>query len=115
MEIFDELIRTTVKPDGEVETKRYISNDETLRQMEFQEACEEFVAAEKAWKKLDASVRLDKAADVCAWWDALEARYQTEKRVWELFTGGDRSPRSGRMYLQFRETLLSGRSTRADA
>ena len=38
-----------------------------------------------------------------------------EKRVWQLFIGGDRSPRSGRMYLQFRETLLTGKSSRADA
>jgi len=54
-------------------------------------------------------------SNLCQWFDALEERYRTEKHVWGLFTAGDRSPRSGRMYLQFRETLLSGRSTRADA
>jgi hypothetical protein len=45
----------------------------------------------------------------------LEERYQTEKRVWRLFTAGDRSLRSGMMYLQFREALISGKVLRADA
>ena len=45
----------------------------------------------------------------------VEERYQTEKRVWRLFTAGDRSLRSGMMYLQFRAALISGKVLRADA
>jgi hypothetical protein len=114
MEMFDEVIETTIKPDGTAEVKPLVT-EEVAAEMEFAQACEAFVAAEKAFCKANATVRVDSSADVCRWWDLLEARYETEKRVWQLFIGGDRSPRSGRMYLQFRETLLSGRSTRADA
>jgi hypothetical protein len=113
MQMFDEEIATLIKTDGTVEERR-VTKD-TLQAEAMQEACEAFVAAEKAFCKANATVRADSSADVCRWWDLLEARYETEKRLWQLFIGGDRSPRTGRMYLQFRETLLSGRSTRADA
>ena len=83
---------------------------------EFQIACDAFYAAEKAFCKINLSVRLDVSADVCAWFDALEERYLTEKRVWQMFTAGDHlNPRTGRLYLQFREALLHGKSLRADA
>jgi hypothetical protein len=46
--------------------------------------------------------------NLCAWFDALEEQYQAEKRLWQLFTAGDRSPRTGRMYVQFTKALLAG-------
>jgi hypothetical protein len=110
MEMFDEITEVRM-----VNGKPRIPFDQQVADIDFQQACEAFVAAEKAFCKANATVRVDVAADVCAWWDLLEARYETEKRVWQLFICGDRSPRTGRMYLQFREALLSGRSTRADA
>ena len=110
MEIFDE-IKTARMING----KPFISDEQTIAEMDFKEACEAFVAAEKAFCKADATVRVNVSADVCAWWDLLEARYEAEKRVWQLFIGGDRSPRTGTMYLHFREALLSDKSTRADA
>jgi hypothetical protein len=115
MEMFDEVIETKIAPDGKITAKRLVTDEETIAELEFAEACRSFVVAEKRWKTLDATVRLDSSADVCEWWDRLEERYVCEKKVWRLFTARDRSPRSGKMYLQFRETLLSGRSTRADA
>jgi hypothetical protein len=48
------------------------------------------------------------------WFDALESRYLTDKRLWELFTGSDRSVCSNKMYNEFRLTLLRGESTRAN-
>jgi len=110
MEMFDE-----VKVVQMVNGKPLISDEIQAAELDFAEACEAFILAERKFEKIEATVRLDSSASVCEWWDSLEERYECEKRVWELFTAGDRSPRSGRMYLQFRQTLLSGRSTRADA
>ncbi len=82
---------------------------------EFSEACDALVVAEKKFNKLDATVRTDSSADVCRWFDALEERYQTEKRVWEMFTAGERSRRMGMLYLRFRESLFAGLPLRTDA
>ena len=49
--MFDEVKATTVKM---VNGKRYISDEETLREMEFAEACEELVAAEREFAEWDA-------------------------------------------------------------
>jgi hypothetical protein len=110
--MFDEIKEVRM-----VSGKPFVSDEQQIAELDFKEACRAFVAAEKAFCKANATVRVDSSADVCRWWDLLEARYETEKRVWQLFIGGDRSPRSGRMYLQFRETLLTpgGKSSRADA
>ena len=83
----------------------------------FDDAREAFVRAEREWEKPDAIAKRPGArpTDVCKWFDALEVRYQTEKRVWLLFTAGDRSLRSGMMYLQLRDALLSKKVLRADA
>jgi hypothetical protein len=82
---------------------------------EFSEACDTLVMAERKFNKLDAAVRTDSSADVCKWFDLLEERYQAEKRVWELFTAGERSRRMGMLYLRFRESLFTGHPLRADA
>jgi hypothetical protein len=117
MDMFDGTIETHVEPDGSAKSKRLISDEETIRQMDFDDACESFVRAEREWEKQDAIAKRPGArpTDVCKWFDALEERYQTEKRVWLLFTAGDRSLRSGMIYLQFREALLSNKVLRADA
>ena len=73
-----------------------------------------FVAAEKAFNEC-AKKQGQPHFDVCLWWDLLEVRFQCEKRVWTLFINGDRSLRTGLMYLQFRESLFTGKKLRADA
>jgi hypothetical protein len=115
--MFDELVETTVKPDGTATSKRHISDEQTLREMEFAQACKEFVIAEKRWEKIDWRAKAQEGIpdNLCEWFDALEERYKSEKRLWELFRAGDRSPRSGRMYLDLRKALLSEGRTRADA
>ena len=117
METFDEFVETTVEPSSKATSKRYISDQETIRQMDFDEACEAFIRAEKEWAEQDTIAKRPGArpTDVCKWFDALEERYRAEKRVWLLFTAGDRSLRSGMMYLQFRDVLLSTKALRADA
>jgi hypothetical protein len=110
--MFDEIEIKTVQM---VNGKPLISDEVQAEELDFAEACEDFIMAERKFNKIEATVRLDSSASVCEWWDCLERRYECEKRVWQLFTAGDRSPQSGKMYLQFRQTLLSGRSTRCDA
>jgi hypothetical protein len=82
---------------------------------EFSAACDALVVAEKKFNKLDATVRTNSSADVCKWFDALEERYLAEKRVWQLFTAGERSRRMGMLYLRFRESLFTGLPLQADA
>jgi hypothetical protein len=82
---------------------------------EFSEACDALIVAERKFDRLDGKVRTDSSADVCEWFDALEERYLAEKRVWQLFTAGERSRRMGMLYLRFRESLFTGLPLRADA
>ena len=114
MKMFDDLVETKISGDQKVKVKGYVTDEETLAQTEMQEACEAFVEAENKFNKI-AARKMDANFDVCAWWDALEERYQCEKRVWTLFIQGDRSRRTGQMYLQFREALFAGKKLRADA
>ena len=112
--MFDEVKATTVKM---VNSKPYVSDEQTLAEMEFQEACDELVAAEKAWEEID---RRAKAQDgvpdnLVQWFDSLERRYQVDKRLWLLFVGTDRSVRSNLMYNAFRRSLLSRERLRANA
>jgi hypothetical protein len=111
--MFDEVVETTIKADGTAQVKRLVSDEET----EFAEACDALVAAEKMWAKIDKRAKAQEGIpdNVGEWFDALEARYQADKRLWLLFIGKDRSVRSNRMYVEFSRALLSGKSTRADA
>ncbi len=109
--MFDEITETKIAPDGTATSKRYVTDDETIREMDFSEACNEMIRSEKLWRKLES----DPKRDVCRWFDALESRYQADKKLWLLFTAGDRSRRSNKMYNEYRLILLMGGSTRADA
>jgi hypothetical protein len=113
VEMFDE-IETTIRRDGTAEVK-HTPAEETIAELDFQTACDQFVKAEKNFHKLDLTVRLHASADACDWFDALEARYLAEKKVWEIFTGGHRSPRMGRLYLEFRDSLIRGESLKPNA
>ena len=115
MEMFDEVVETRIA-DGKAQV-RTLFDEGDLAAMEFAEACEALVAAERSFEKIDRSAKaqLGIPDNLCAWFDSLEERYEAEKRLWNLFTAGDRSPRTGRMYLQFREALLAGGKLHADA
>ena len=54
---------------------------------------------------------------LCQWFDALERRYQADKKLWLMFVGADRSVRSNCLYNSFRRHLLrrDGTKLRADA
>jgi hypothetical protein len=112
--MFDEVKTVTLKT---VNGKPYISDEQTLAEMDFAAACEAMVEAEKRFQRLDRRAHAQKGVpeDMLEWFDALESRYLTDKRLWQLFTAGDRSLRSNKMYNEFRLTLLLGESTRANA
>jgi hypothetical protein len=112
--MFDEIKTVSVRT---VEDKRFVTDEAMLAEMEMQQASEALVKAERKFERIDRTAKAQRGVpnNLCAWFDALEERYQAEKCLWQLFTAGDRSPHTGRMYLQFREALLAGKSLRADA
>ncbi len=71
--LFDE--DTTTKVD-KVNGKPYISDEQTLREMQFAEACEELVAAEGEFAEWDAKATQKWAhpdadpANLCQWFDS---------------------------------------------
>lgn len=110
--MFDEVIEVKM-----VNGKPYISDEQTIAEMEFQSACNAMVEAEKEFQRVAEKARKQKGVpdNMVEWFDALESRYLTDKRLWELFTGSDRSVRSNKMYNEYRLTLLTGKRTRAGA
>lgn len=112
--MFDEVNATTVK---RINGKPFVSDEQTLLEMDFAAACAAMVEAEKRFQRLNRQAHAQKGGvpeDMIEWFDALESRYLTDKKLWQLFTGKDRSPQSNRMYNEFRLTLLRGESTRAN-
>jgi hypothetical protein len=116
MEMFDEEIRGIVRAEGMVEQKRWVIED-TLQAEEMEQAQAAFLVAEKKFRRLDSdSEVVTNALKNARWWDALEALYQADRALWELFTGRDRSVQSNQMYNAYRERLIRGkRLYRADA
>jgi hypothetical protein len=114
MEMFDELISTTIKPDGTVE-ERHVTED-ALKAEAMQEACGMFLTAERKFRKLNANPDCvtDPRLNV-EWWDALDLVYRAEKTVWGMFVGSQPDLRSNMLYAKFRELLLKGSSLKANA
>jgi hypothetical protein len=112
--MLEDVKATTVKM---VNGKPYISDEQTLAEMDFAAACEAMIEAEKRFQRLDRRAHAQKGVpeDMVEWFDALESRYLTDKKLWELFTARDRSVRSNKMYNEFRLTLLRGETIKPDA
>jgi hypothetical protein len=112
--IFDEVTTTKVEM---VNGKPRISDEQTLLEMDFATACEAMVEAERRFQRVAEQARKQEGVpkNMVEWFDALESRYLTDKRLWELFTGSDRSVRSNKMYNEYRLMLLRGETTRPDA
>jgi hypothetical protein len=107
MEMFDELISTTIKPDGAVEERRV--TEDTLQAEAMQEACGMFLTAERKFRRLNANP--DCVTDPrlkVQWWDALDIVYRAERNVWRLFAGSHPNQHSNMLYAKFREMLLKG-------
>jgi|SRR5215831_10081024 len=107
--MFEEVIDVRM-----VNGRPMISDEQTLFDQDFAQACEAFKQAEEKFNRI-AAQQGKPNFDVCLWWDCLEERYQCEKRVWTMFIQGNRSLRTGLLYLQFRESLFTGKKLRTDA
>ena len=110
----DEVVNSMFEETRTVNGRPMISDEQTLADQEFDQACEAFIAAEQAFNKV--ALQKDKPNfDVCLWFDLLEVRYQAEKRLWTLFCAGDRSLVTGHLYLQFRDMLFNRVPLKANA
>ena len=106
-----------------VNGKPYVSDEETIAQMEreeaarrMEEACGMFLTAEREFQRL--SSRPDVVSDSrinVLWWDSLERVYQAEKAVWKLFVGPQPTMADNKLYAKFRELLLKGSNLNANA
>ena len=113
--MFDEVKTVSVRT---VEVKPLVT-EEVAAEMEFAQACEEYVRAARKFEKLDRIAKAQQGipANLCEWFDAMEEQYVADKRLWLLFVGKDRSRRSNLMYCEYRTMLRSGsgEKLRADA
>lgn len=101
--LFDELVETTFKPDGEAEVET-VEGDAK----EMQEAAEEL---SQAWKRFrDFDTRHPGAAldpeHALHWWRLCEYLMLANNRTKDVFLGRHRDPRSVRQHDAFRRQLL---------
>jgi hypothetical protein len=112
MEMFDEVVSTTVKPDGTVEEVSTADHQaEAMR-----EACGMFLTAQRHFEKLNRHP--DRVTDPevnIQWWDALEDAYVKDKALWRLFVGPQPTMADNKLYAKFREMLLKGSNLKANA
>ena len=110
MELFDEIVRTTVNPDGTAEETRW-AHEEAMR-----EACGMFLTAERRFRRLDTHPDVVKDSKLnLQWWDALESLYERDKALWRMFVGSQPTMADNKLYARFREMLLKGGSLKANA
>ena len=76
------------------------SHEQQIEEIELTEASIALADAETNWHRLHHGSRRTTVAE----WEALEVRYQADKRLWNLFTKGDRSLNWA--YKAYRERLL---------
>ncbi len=109
-------------PDGKSE-KRLISDEETVAQMErdeaarrMEEACGLFLTREREFQRIAQHPRVVTDPQMNAlWWDRLEAVYVAEKAVQRLFVGPQPTLEQNKLYARFRKLLLEGSKLKADA
>jgi hypothetical protein len=106
--LFDEIVRTEVKPDGRVEASLV---EDPVQEMEASVA--DMV---KAWQDFKVTnVDYPIAVWGYEWWQALVHLALAEDHLKEQFLGRDRSPASVRQYHRWRLSLCDGRPFRANA
>ncbi len=107
--LFDEIVRTEIKPDGTVEARL------------IEDAAQEMAASAadmvKAWKDFkDANGdQYPIAVWMYNWWKALVYLALAEDHLKEQFLGRDRTPASIKQYHRWRLSLCDGRPFRANA
>ena len=118
MEMFDEVSQVTVQPDGKVETKKLISDEQTIREMEAKELADSLAEFVREWREFE-RLRLDLATDYgrpgILWWRSLQCLALAESRFKEAFIQGDRSPRSIQQFHRLKLKMATGLRYRSDA
>lgn len=119
MEMLDEQTVTKTASDGTVETKRLVTDAETIAQMEAEQEMERAVADLVTSAREFFEMRSECASDYerpgIVWWRRLEALALADSRTKEAFCGRDRSLRSIRAYHKFKLKMISGRRYRTEA
>ena len=118
MDMLDEVSEVTVQPDGKVETKKLISDDQTILEMqakELEEAIAEFLWAWKQFQNLRPESATDYHNVGLAWWKTIDALALGASRFKEAFIQGDRSPNSIRCFHKFRVKMLLGKRYTVEA
>ena len=118
MEMFDEVSEVTVQPDGKVETKKLISDEQTISEMdakELGEALAEFIREWRTFNEMRPDCATDHGRPGIIWWRNLQFLALAESRFKEAFIQGDRSPRSIQRFHRYRLQLINGGSSKADA
>ena len=107
--LFDEIVRTEIKPDGTVEA--------SLVEDAAQEMAASVADMVKAWKDFkDANGdQYPIAVWTYNWWKALVYLALAEDHLKEAFLGRDRSPKSIAQYHRWRLSLCDGRPFRSNA
>jgi len=110
--MFDEIIETSVKPDGEIEVKLVSPSPE-----EVENAVRDFVNSEREFRLLHS--RPDGATDSgrpgILWWRAFELLAFADSRLRDIFCGPARSPSSLNQWHKYKLSLISGKRLRGDA
>jgi hypothetical protein len=97
--MFDEIIETSVKPDGEIEVKLVSPSPE-----EVEHAVADFRRSWREFYFLDPM----RYGDI-GWWDALQHLALADSRLKEIFCGRDRSPASLRQWHRWRLHIADNR------
>jgi hypothetical protein len=109
--MFDEIVRTEFKQNGEVKVTIV---EDTAREMEC--AVADFVRWWRRFNEIDASVAATSGANLgVEWWRCLEYLALADSRLKDAFCGRDRSPNSIKQYHKFRLKMIDGKRYRTDA
>lgn len=119
MDMLDEQTVPKIASDGTVETKRLVTDAETVAQMEAEQEMERAIADLVTSAREFFEMRSECASDYerpgIVWWRRLEALALADRRAMEAFCDRDRSPRSIRAYHKFKLKMISGRRYRTEA
>ena len=107
--MFDEIVRTEIKPDGTVEASLA---ENSAQEMEISVA--EMQSAWADFKKANGD-QYPTAVWTYDWWKALMWLSCAENRLKEAFLGRDRTPASIKQYHRWRLSLCDGRPFRTNA
>ncbi len=111
----DELIATMfdeVKEVRMVNGKPRVTDEQTVADMDAEEMKNSVADLLRSWRRfreIDASVAATSGAQLgIEWWRSLQYLALADSRVKEAFIGGDRSPRSIRLFHQYKLRLIEG-------